>query len=961
MTPLAARITAVPRPADPQRGAASLARLGGTFATGPARDLVLGTAGSSPFLARLMSRHADWLTEAAEQAPETALDALIEEPREAAVCPRALAPALRQMRGRAALLIALADLGGVWPLEAVTGALSRLARAALAIALPPLIAAEQTRGTLPALDGMGGYTVIGMGKLGAEELNYSSDIDLICLFDQDRAPQDAEAEIRQGFVRVTRKLVAALSEQTGDGYVFRTDLRLRPNPSTTPVCLSMAAAEGYYEAEGRTWERAAHIKAAPVGGDLEAGEAYLARLSPFVWRRSLDFYALEEVQGLLDKIRAGAGEFATPSVETLPGTDIKRCPGGIREIEFFAQTRQLILGGRDPSLRARGTVEALDALVAAGHLPQDAAAVLSEAYRAHRVLEHRLQMVEDAQTHTIPTGAEARERVAALSGYPDADTHAAEIAARVATVYEAVEAITPTPHRRRGPAAVDAPLPEEEALAAQGFARAKDAAATLARWRSGQITATRSERARALYRRIEGRILEGLAGAADPDEALAHFGRFLDSLPAGVQVFSLLAANPHFLDLVAEVMSASPRLAHYLGRNPGALDALIDRDFFAPLPSAPAQIAGLQASCQGISDLERGLDAVRAWAREQSFRAGVQVMRALTDEREAGAGFSAIADACLTVLLPQVVEDLAARHGPPPGRGMAVIALGKLGTREMTAGSDLDLLTIYDAGDAESSEGPRPLAPSAYYPRLMKAFVAALTAPTAEGRLYEVDMRLRPSGRAGPVAVSLESFRRYHAGEAEVWEHLALSRARVVTACGPGAAGLSAEVRAAIDGALARRRGAPGTLVEALAMRQRLIEAHEADRRRPWALKHTAGGMMEIEFLAQTGALYTGAGIGLRGPEMLDALALDGWLTHAEAGRLAKVLSLLHRLQQVERAALDRESKPEDFGPGLRSALARAAGAPDFDTLSTRLATHTAEAAEIATARFAAIAPAEGA
>ncbi|MEM6423125.1 MAG: glutamine-synthetase adenylyltransferase, partial [Pseudomonadota bacterium] len=366
----------MPRAVDPDRGTAALARLGGAFAAGPARDLAHGAAGSSPFLARLIDRHGAWLTEAADLPPDAPLDALIAAAASAGKDRRSLTPALRVMRGRASLLIALADLGGVWDLVQVTGALSRLAGAALDLALPALLAAERARGTLPQGEGMGGYTIIGMGKLGAEELNYSSDIDLICLYDQDQLSPEDEPQARQGFIRVTRALVQMLSAQTAEGYVFRTDLRLRPNPSTTPVCLAMAAAERYYEAEGRTWERAAHIKAAPVAGDLDAGAAYLDRLAPFLWRRSLDFYAIEEVQGLLEKIRIGAGEHHMPTPESLPGTDIKRCPGGIREIEFYAQTRQLILGGRNPALRAPGTVAALGALAEAGTVKRDLASLL---------------------------------------------------------------------------------------------------------------------------------------------------------------------------------------------------------------------------------------------------------------------------------------------------------------------------------------------------------------------------------------------------------------------------------------------------------------------------------------------------------------------------------------------------------------------------------------------------------
>ncbi|MEM6677689.1 MAG: bifunctional [glutamine synthetase] adenylyltransferase/[glutamine synthetase]-adenylyl-L-tyrosine phosphorylase [Pseudomonadota bacterium] len=962
--PFTARIVTAPRAFDAEIGRETAAGLGGVFgASGPAQDLARGVAGSSPFLARLMRRHADWLSEAASSPPEAALSALLADPFPEDRRP--LMAALRERRARAVLLIALADLGGVFTLEETTAALSRLAERAVDAALERLLAEEARRGTLPSPAAPlrdCGYAVIGMGKLGASALNFSSDIDLICLFDQDRFEPGQEQTVRMGLIRATRGLVEMLSAPTGEGYVFRTDLRLRPNPSTTPVCLSMAAAERYYEAEGRTWERAAHIKARAVAGDRAAGAAYLERLSPFVWRRSLDFYAIEDIESLLVQISA-ADARRREGPGAVPGLDIKRAPGGIRQIEFFAQTRQLILGGRNPSLRMRATPEALGALAAAGAVPAEAAAHLSEAYRAHRNLEHRLQMLEDAQTHTVPTNPEARDRVAALAGYDDSAALERAVAERHERVGETVRRLVEGAARpsQRTPAATPRPDAMAKALADAGVARAEDAAARFARWRSGGIAAMRSERARRLFATLEPQLITGLARAASPDEALTALERFLSGLPAGVQVFSLLAANPAWLELLLELIAAAPRLALHLGREPQALDALLAHDFFEPMPSVAEQSRALSSMLSTCQDYERCLDMVRIFAREQRFRAGVQVLRGLAAPEEAGRAFSAIAEAALETLMPLTVSSFAARHGPPPGRGMAVIALGKLGTREMTEGSDLDLVTLYDAAGAETSDGPHPLPVQAYYPRLMKALLAALTAPTAEGALYEVDMRLRPSGRQGPVAVSLEGFQRYHASEAWVWEHLALTRSRLVTLvpgtdAPDGGAGFAAEVTAALDRALARRRGDPAVPREADEMRARLLTAHAKDRDQPWALKHVAGGLMEIEFLAQTGALWTGLPRATSARALLPALGEVGWITPADAASLVETLTLLQRLQHVERVALDDAMPPERFGPGLETALARAVDAPDFDRVTSLLADHEAAAAAIVSNRFEALA-----
>ncbi|MGF1501787.1 MAG: bifunctional [glutamine synthetase] adenylyltransferase/[glutamine synthetase]-adenylyl-L-tyrosine phosphorylase [Paracoccaceae bacterium] len=948
---LAEAAIAAPVPFDPVLGRAVARGLDARLAQGAMGELVAGAAGSAPYLARLLERHGSWLAEAAERPPQDALDTLLAEMDRgiAAAAPAALPGILRESKARAALLIALADLGGVWSLGNVTGALTELADRAVAAAVRRLLSDAVARGRLPglgpdALEKGAGYAVIAMGKMGARELNFSSDIDLICLFDQDRFAPDDLAEAKAAFIKITQALIRLLSDQTAEGYVFRTDLRLRPAPSTTPVCLAMETAERYYESVGRTWERAAHIKARAVAGDLAAGRAYLDRLTPFVWRRYLDFAAIEDTHEMLRKIRAKKGKF-TP--EGLPGHDLKLGPGGIREIEFFAQTRQLIMGGRERRLRIPTTLGALDALAGLGLIPAATAESLSADYVAHRTTEHRLQMIEDAQTQTLPKSAEARARVAALAGWSDPTAWEAEIAARLARVHRNVEAFFVSDASEAGDTAFAEEI-TEEGLAGQGFERPSDACRTIERWQSGALPATRNPRARALLGALAPRILRKLARAAAPDEAMAEFDRFLSGLPAGVQVFSLFRANPHLLELILEICAVAPRLAHHLGREPQTLDALLGREFFLALPDATALRTELDGWLAEQADYERMLDTVRRFAREQRFRAGVQVLRGLADEVEAGAAFSAIAEACLGALLPRVIAQFAARHGAPPGHGLAVIAMGKLGSREMTASSDLDLILVYDPGDAEASDGPRPLPILAYYPRLTQALLAALTAPTAEGRLYEVDMRLRPSGRQGPVATSLAAFERYQRERAWTWEQMALTRARVVAGHGR----VAARVEAAIAETIAARAGDPAVLADAREMRTKLAEAHARDRSNPWALKHAAGGLMEIEFLAQTAVLHAGLAGCRTARSAFHRLGGGAFFGSEDARRLTETHALLQHLQQLERVALEKPFDPETSGRGLRRAMARAGGFETFAALDTRLRAALAEADAIISSSF---------
>ncbi len=408
---------------------------------GDEKDLVAGTAGCSPYLAGLLRKEASWLQDRRGEGLQTLVDALIADLGR--IPADRIKPDLRRAKGRIALLSALADLGGFWRLEQVTGALTRFADAAVHQALLRLVEAELRRGKLPGMgmDDAGtaaGMVVLAMGKMGAFELNYSSDIDLICLFDPERFGDDVArvAEARGRFVRITRNLAQILSDNTADGYVFRTDLRLRPDPSVTPVCLSTEAAERYYESVGRTWERAAFIKARAAAGDLAAGEAFLGRLRPFVWRKHLDFVAIQDAHDMRLRIREHKGLARRAPLEDY---DLKLGAGGIREIEFFTQTRQIIAGGRDSDLRVRGTVPGLAVLADKGWVPQDVAQTLTDHYRAHREVEHRLQMINDAQTHRLPVAAAGFDRLARFMGEGDTDTLRRRLRARLDRVAEVME------------------------------------------------------------------------------------------------------------------------------------------------------------------------------------------------------------------------------------------------------------------------------------------------------------------------------------------------------------------------------------------------------------------------------------------------------------------------------------------------------------------------------------------
>ncbi|MBV1897396.1 MAG: glutamine-synthetase adenylyltransferase [Rhodobacteraceae bacterium] len=906
---LASCLTRLPRPFDPELGADACAAV--PALTGDLALLIRGAGGSSPYLKGLIEREADWLTGACDD-PDAAVATLMQDVQ--TLAPDQLRKGLRVAKRRLALITALADLGGAWPLERVTGVLSDFAALACDVALKAEIAALIRRGKLPGqgeddITTAGGMIVLAMGKMGAHELNYSSDIDLICLFDETRYDPDDFYEARTGMVRATRAMSAVLNDRTEDGYVFRTDLRLRPDPSVTPVCMATEPAERYYESLGRTWERAAYIKARAAAGDINAGERFLNTLVPFVWRRHLDFAAIQDAHDMRLRIRENKG-LGGPL--TVPGHDMKLGRGGIREIEFFTQTRQLIAGGRDPDLRVRGTTQGLTALADRDWVPRDVTDTLSDHYRHHRLVEHRIQMVNDAQTHVMPVTDKGIERIACLMG-TDAASLRDDLTRRLTEVHNLTEGFFV--HGAGDPLPV-ADIPDSLDTA------------ILARWIT--YPALRSQRAAQVFEKLRPELLSRLAQTARPPEALVALDGFLAGLPAGVQLFSLFQANPSLIDLLIDIVGTSPALAAHLARNSAVFDAVIDGDFFADWPGKTVLQQELDSLLAAEADYETQLDAARRWAKEWHFRVGVHHLRGLTDAARAGAQYADLADCVVAGLLPVVTAQFAIKHGPMPGRGAVVLGMGSLGAAQLNAMSDLDVILIYDPLDEESSDGPRPLPSRLYYARLTQALITALTVPMAQGRLYEVDMRLRPSGNQGPVATSWASFQDYQRNKAWVWEHLALTRARVVA----GNAELGSDIETLRQELLKIPRSQGEILHEVTNMRRRLAAAKSPAG--VWDAKTGAGRMLDIEMLAQAGALLAGS-VTRDVPAGLQSAVASGWLGAAEAAELARFYQLFWSVQAAGQLLSGKTIDVDEIGEGGVGFLCRSAGFDNIDRLQSTL------------------------
>jgi [glutamine synthetase] adenylyltransferase / [glutamine synthetase]-adenylyl-L-tyrosine phosphorylase len=912
--------------------------------------------GNSPFLTQCCLREVGFLRSLLEHGADATfaelIDALNREGRagddDAVMDTAAAMRVLRMAKRRAPLLIGLADIAGHWPLDRIVTALSDLADASLAVAIRHLLGHAVRTGEIePAAAGEVergcGLIVLGMGKLGARELNYSSDIDLILLYDPERVRYRGRATIQQCFARLARELVRILDERTADGYVFRTDLRLRPDPASTPPAISVEAALNYYESAGQNWERAALIKARSVAGDRTAATAFLGELRPFLWRKHLDFAAIQDIHSIKRQINAHRGGARI----AIAGHNIKLGRGGIREIEFFAQTQQLIWGGRLPELRVPGTCEALRALAHADRIEHRVADEMIASYVFLRRVEHRLQMIDDAQTHSLPADSEGIRRLALFCGYAtredftnDLRHHLTQVEKHYARLFEEAPSLAGS-----GNLVFTGIEDDPETLATLrgfGFAEPAAVAAAVRGWHHGRYRATRSQRAREILTELIPALLKAVGGTANPDSAFTRFDQFIARLPAGVQFFSLLQANPALLELIAEIMGSAPRLAEQLARQPILLDGVLSSDLLAGPVDRAALAAELSRALRAARDFGDVLDIARRWTNDRKFHIGLDILRGRIGGDAAGAAFADLAETVIDGLLPPVFTEFARAHGTVSGGEFAVIGLGKLGGREMTVTSDLDLVLIYDApASVEASDGPRPLAVATYYARLSQRLINALTVLTPEGLLYEVDMRLRPSGSAGPIASSLAAFRRYHDELSWTWEHMALTRARPVA----GMAALQSRTMALIAEILARPRDRDALIVDIAEMRERMAAQHPNPSF--WDIKHRSGGLVDAEFMAQYLMLRHAAErpgiVHANTSAALAALTESGYLDGSAARELIAALALWRQIQGTLKLVLDGTLDEASAPPALTSMLARNAGAVDFAGLKVDM-TAAAEA-----------------
>ncbi len=813
--------------------------------------------------------------------------------------------ALRRERSGYALALAIGDLAGLLTLEEVTAELSMLAGRVLERAIAAAIAERYPDAPVR------GFAAIALGKLGSRELNYSSDVDLLFLFDPATLPRREREDAGQAAVRIGQRVVELLQKRDQNGYAFRVDLRLRPSPEVTPIALPVDAAISHYESSALPWERSAFIRARHVAGDAALGRYFLDAIHPFVWRRSLDFGAIAEIQAVTGQIRDHYAAGQTFG----PGFDLKRGRGGIREVEFYTQALQLIHGGREPQLRAPATMDALAALGEAGRISAAEAAELSDAYRLLRTIEHRVQMVEDKQTHQLPPAPQALDNVARLYGLDGGGALLDLLRPHVEAVAGHYGALAPQSHKRLpGSPAL------EERLAALGFPDPAAAAARIDGWRSGRARALRTAAAREPFEAMLPGLVEAFAQAPDPIAALNRFDTVVDRLPSGVNFFRLLEAQPAVVDYLASILSHAPTLADQLGRRPELLDGLIDASAFEPARDVEALAADFARRERRDEDYQMLLDRVRARVNGVRFALGAQIVLARSDPLDAARGYARVAEAAIDVLARAAIAEFERQHGKVPGSELLILGLGRLGGGELTHASDLDLIYLFSGTHEAQSDGPRPLRATDYFNRLAPRVSAALSVPTAAGPLYDVDLRLRPSGRDGLLAVSLPSFADYQASQAWTFEHMALTRARPVFGSAEGRAALASTVSDILN----RERDPRQVAADAAAMRREI--ARHKPAKGPFDIKLGEGGLVDLEFLVQSLQLIHRTGLD---PCIEAALA-----QLAEAGLVAPDLiddyRLLTRMLVTFRLVSPQSAEPP---PPSQALVAQACGLADWDAL----------------------------
>ncbi len=830
------------------------------------RKLLIHIFGISDFLTLCLTKNLDYFFIILDNSPEVSLDELVKDinsvylnyfkivtkSKDLENGKKNLFKDLRLIKQKISILVAINDLTKVWSLEKVINKLSFLADNVIKIAVDCLLLEAELNGEIklqstshPGMNSS--YIILALGKLGGNELNYSSDVDLIALYDDtNKINYSGSKSPHEFFVKITSSLVKTLSERTEDGYVFRTDFRLRPDAGATPLALSVTAAETYYESVGQNWERAAMIKARPIAGDIQAGNLFIKNLIPFIWRKNLDYAAISDIKSIKRQIDSKENN----SNLNIEGFNVKLGKGGIREIEFFAQTQQLIYGGRNPKIRSSSTIQALIELQKNNYITKKAEVDLINSYTFLRYVEHRIQMISDEQTHSIPNDLNKIHLLANFLGLKNNIFLREKLLLYLGNVQKHYKRLfkDSSPLASEYGSLVFTGSEDDPrtiiTLEKLGFKESKNISKIIREWHHSRYKATRSIRAREILTDIIPLILTEFSKTSNPDFSFKKFDQFLSRLPEGVQLFSLFQSNPILLNLLSEILATSPYLSEFLENSPNVLDIVISDDFkkLKNEDFISKDLTNHLNYCDNFQDI---LDQTRRWARERRFQIGINLLRGKISGIESAQIFTNLASAIIKNILNSTYKEFKKKHGEIANSEFAIIGLGTLGSNEMQFSSDLDLIFIYDSEkNKEESNGKIKLPISKYYARLSQQFISAITSLTSEGRIFEIDMRLRPSGNSGPIATSLYSFEKYHESTSWTWEKMALTRAKPIA----GDKLIINKFNILLNKILSKKIPKEILLNDILSMRKKIGTEHNRDK---WQIKNSPGGLLDIQFLAQ--------------------------------------------------------------------------------------------------------------
>lgn len=902
--------------------------------------------GNSPYLGTLIDKNPEYVSQLVTQDPQDLCNQTIEQLKtdsQNITTEAECMMLLRQAKQKIALLTAIGDITEIWTLDQVTKALSKFAEVSLNIALNKILHDAANKGDLaPAFPDNPsrkcGFIVLAVGKLGGKELNYSSDIDLILFYDKKKLPYTGKKTIQHFTVECAKRLINIMQERTADGYVFRMDLRLRPDPGSMPLAISTVAAMTYYESVGQNWERMALIKARPVAGDLTAGRNVIKGLVPFIWRKYLDFAMIEDIVSVKRQIES---KYNVTS-DQLYGYNIKLGHGGIREIEFFTSIQQLIWGGRERILRSVPTCKSLKNLVACKKVKESTVKSLIEIYYFLRKLEHRLQMINDQQTHTLGKTEQDMYHIACFMGYAHTEGFIKDLEQKLQTVQEHYRNLyAASPSLGSGTGSLVFTGTEEdpetvENIRKLGFEHPEAVSSTIRSWHHGRIRATRNKRARELLTELVPSILKALGKTSHPDTAFRKFDEFLSKVPSGLQLFSLFMQHVDLLNIIGEIMGCYPYLANNLSRYPSLIDYILSHDFLDPLRKRDVLREHLEQLFTTAENYEQILNIARRWAHDRQFRVGVQLIKKLITTEQAERALSDIAETVLGKLLEYVEEEFTQKHGTITGGEFSILAMGKLGSRSLSFGSDIDLIFIYNVDDMSSeSDGDAPLTATEYYARLSRRYISAFSALTVEGKLYDIDMRLRPSGNDGPMATSLETFEKYYTEKAWTWEYMALTRARVIA----GSHKMRQHINQVIKETLTRPRDEVVLATDVTTIRAKIEQQYGSFN--IWDIKYVQGGLIDLEFIAQFLQLKHAH----KHPDILNVntkrvfsqLIKEQIITEQEGQKFTEAITLFLSLQSLLRLASDNISDRFFMSEAIKQELVRLTDYSSFEEIEQTL------------------------